>query len=104
MKLVFLDSDTLPHPLKQPDWITDWVNLPATEQTTHAVSSALQGAKICITNKIRITPAILAQCPDLKYICVAAPVTTALTCKPAASTACWSATSRATPNKAWPKV
>ena len=72
MKLVFLDSDTLPYPLKQPDWIADWVNLPATEQTTHAVSSALQGAQICITNKIRITPAILAQCPDLKYICVAA--------------------------------
>ena len=72
MKLVFLDSDTLPHPIKRPDWITDWVNLPATAQTTEAVSTALADAEICITNKIRITPAILAKCPTLKYICVAA--------------------------------
>jgi len=72
MKLVFLDSDTLPHPIKQPEWITEWVNLPATPQTTDAVVDALTDAQICITNKIRITPAILAKCPNLKYICVAA--------------------------------
>lgn len=72
MKLVFLDSDTLIHPIDKPDWISEWINLPATAQTTEAVSTALAGAQICITNKIRITPAILANCPDLKYICVAA--------------------------------
>lgn len=72
MKLVFLDSDTLPHPIKQPEWIDDWVNLPATEQTTDAVVKALGTAQICITNKIRITPAILAHCPALKFVCVAA--------------------------------
>lgn len=72
MKLVFLDSDTLPNPIEPPDWITEWVNLPATAQTTEAVSQALTGAQLCITNKIRITPAILANCPDLKYVCVAA--------------------------------
>lgn len=72
MKLVFLDSDTLPHPIDHPDWISQWVNLPATEQTTEAVVKALGDAEICITNKIRITPAILAQCPKLKFVCVAA--------------------------------
>lgn len=72
MKLVFLDSDTLPHPIHQPAWIAEWQNYPATEQNTDAVVKALENASICITNKIRITPAILAQCPELKFICVAA--------------------------------
>ena len=72
MKLVFLDSDTLPYPIERPDWITQWVNCPATAQTTEAVVAALAGADICITNKIRITPAILAASPNLKYVCVAA--------------------------------
>lgn len=72
MKIVFLDSDTLPHPIKRPDWITEWINCPATEQTTEAVTKALGNAEICITNKIRITPATLAQCPQLRFVCVAA--------------------------------
>jgi glycerate dehydrogenase len=72
MKIVFLDSDTLPHSIKHPAWVQAWVNLPATDQTTEAVVKALDGAEICITNKIRITPAILAQCPKLKFVCVAA--------------------------------
>lgn len=72
MKLVFLDSDTLPYPIDRPEWVSDWVQRPSTLQTTDAVVDALQGAQICITNKIKITPAILAQCPHLKFICVAA--------------------------------
>ncbi len=72
MKLVFLDSDTLPHPINHPEWISEWQNRPATEQTTEDVTKALDGAQICITNKIKITPAILAQNPSLKYVCVAA--------------------------------
>ena len=72
MKLVFLDSDTLPYPIEQPSWVTEWVQNPTTEQTTEAVVKALVNAEICITNKIKITPAILAQCPKLKFICVAA--------------------------------
>ncbi|MFO7746391.1 MAG: D-2-hydroxyacid dehydrogenase [Orrella sp.] len=71
-KIVFLDSDTLPHPIEKPEWVTDWRDLPATPQETEAVVQALEQATICITNKIRITPAILARCPQLKYICVAA--------------------------------
>jgi glycerate dehydrogenase len=72
MQLVFLDSDTLPHPIEHPNWITQWTNRPATAQTTDAVVEALGNAEICITNKIRITPAILAKCPNLKFVCVAA--------------------------------
>lgn len=72
MKLVFLDSDTLPYPIEHPLWVTQWVQRPATEQNTEEVVQALQDAEICITNKIKITPAILAQCPKLKFICVAA--------------------------------
>jgi len=72
MKIVFLDSDTLPHPIARPAWCTDWQNHPATPQDTDQVVKALGGAEICITNKIRITPAILAQCPTLKLVCVAA--------------------------------
>lgn len=72
MKLVFLDSDTLPHPIAKPEWITTWEDRPATPQHTEDVVAALQDAAICITNKIRITPAILAQTPTLKYVCVAA--------------------------------
>lgn len=72
MKLVFLDSDTLPYPIIKPDWVTEWVQRPSTEQSTEAVAEALKDAEICITNKIKITPAILAVCPKLKFICVAA--------------------------------
>lgn len=72
MKVVFLDSDTLPHPVERPEWVTEWVNYPATEQTTQAVVDALENADICITNKIRITPAILQSCRKLQLICVAA--------------------------------
>jgi glycerate dehydrogenase len=72
MKIVFLDSDTIQHPITRPSWVTHWTDLPATEQTTDAVVAALAEAEICITNKIRITPAILAQCPQLKFVCVAA--------------------------------
>lgn len=72
MKVVFLDSDTLPHPIAKPAWITEWVDCPATEQTTEAVVSVLADADICITNKIKITPAILEHCKQLKLICVAA--------------------------------
>lgn len=72
MKLAFLDSDTIPFLLTKPDWLTDWANHPATRQETDAVVKALGTAQICITNKIRITPAILGKCPALKFICVAA--------------------------------
>lgn len=72
MKIVFLDSETLPHPIERPSWVTEWIDRPTTEQTTSAVVDALHDADICITNKVRITPAILQACKQLKLICVAA--------------------------------
>ena len=72
MQIVFLDSDTIPTPLPVPDWVSKWINLPATEQNTDAVVRALADADICITNKIKLTPSILSQCPRLKFVCVAA--------------------------------
>ncbi len=72
MQIVFLDSDTMTTPLPVPDWATQWVNLPATPQDPDAVVRALAGADICITNKIKLTPAILSRLPRLKFVCVAA--------------------------------
>ena len=72
MQIVFLDSDTITTPLPVPDWATKWVNLPATPQDPDAVVKALAEADICITNKIKLTPAILARLPRLKFVCVAA--------------------------------
>lgn len=72
MKLAFLDSDTIPFALPKPDWLSDWQNHPATPQETDAVVRALGDAEICITNKIRITPAVLGRCPKLRFVCVAA--------------------------------
>jgi len=70
--IVFLDSDTLPYEITPPQWVSEWRNLPITPQETDAVVQAIGQASICITNKIRITSAILARCPQLKYVCVAA--------------------------------
>ena len=70
--IVFLDSDTLPYEITPPQWVSEWRNLPITPQETDAVVQAIGDASICITNKIRITPAILARCPQLKYVCVSA--------------------------------
>jgi len=72
MKIVFLDSDTLPLPIDKPIWVREWINCPATPQTTEAVVSVLHDADICITNKIRITPVIVRQCKKLRLVCVAA--------------------------------
>ena len=72
MQIVFLDSDTIPELLPPPGWTTRWINRPATEQDTDIVVDALADADICITNKIKLTAAILAKLPRLKFVCVAA--------------------------------
>lgn len=72
MQIVFLDSDTIPTPLPVPDWVSQWVNLPATEPDPDVVVRALANADICITNKVKLTPTILGQLPKLKFVCVAA--------------------------------
>lgn len=72
MKIVFLDSDTLLHPISAQPWVTEWVNHSCTPQNTAAVVAAIGEAEICLTNKIRITADILDQCPGLRFICVTA--------------------------------
>jgi glycerate dehydrogenase len=72
MKIVFLDSDTLPRAIERPSWATQWINHPATAQNTEAVVAAIGQAEICLTNKVRITQDILDQCPQLRFICVTA--------------------------------
>lgn len=72
MQIVFLDSDTIPEPLSVPGWASSWMNHPATEPDPEAVVQALSDADICITNKVKLTAAILNKLPKLKFVCVAA--------------------------------
>ena len=72
MQIVFLDSDTLPDTLPVPEWATHWTNRPATEPDPEVVIRALAEADICITNKVKLTAAILKQLPKLRFVCVAA--------------------------------
>jgi glycerate dehydrogenase len=72
MQIVFLDSDTIPELLAQPEWVTNWTNHPATEPDPEKVIQALIHADICITNKVKLTAQILQKLPKLKFVCVAA--------------------------------
>ena len=72
MQIVFLDSDTIPELLPQPQWVTSWINHPATEPDPEQVIDALADADICITNKVKLTAQILQNLPKLKFVCVAA--------------------------------
>ena len=72
MQIVFLDSDTIPEPLPQPEWVSKWTNRPATEPDPEQVIQALAHADICITNKVKLTAQILQKLPKLKFVCVAA--------------------------------
>ena len=70
MKIVTLDADTLPLPLPQPYFCSDWVYRGAT--SPDEVVSMLQGAEVAITNKVKLRAETLRQLPSLRYICVAA--------------------------------
>ncbi|WP_243054941.1 D-2-hydroxyacid dehydrogenase [Pseudomonas sp. BP01] len=70
MKIVFLDSGSLPTPLPRPEQATTWLERPST--TPDEVVAALEGADIAITNKVAIRAEHLNQLPQLKLICVAA--------------------------------
>jgi glycerate dehydrogenase len=71
-KIVFLDRETLAPQitLKRPAFEHELVEYDRT--APDQVASRLQGASIAITNKVAITADVLAQCPDLKLIAVAA--------------------------------
>ncbi|MGO4311723.1 D-2-hydroxyacid dehydrogenase [Pseudomonas sp. KB_15] len=70
MKVVFLDSDSLPVSIARPAWVTDWQDRPDT--TPDQVVDAARNADAVITNKVRIGRAELEQLPNLRFICVAA--------------------------------
>jgi glycerate dehydrogenase len=72
MQIVFLDSDTIPELIAQPEWVKDWTNHPATAPDPEQVIQALAHADICITNKVKLTAQILQKLPKLKFVCVAA--------------------------------
>jgi lactate dehydrogenase-like 2-hydroxyacid dehydrogenase len=72
MTIVFLDARTVgPEPdLSQFHKLGTFVTYP--ETTLEQTAERLRGADVVITNKARITRDIIAACPDLKLICVAA--------------------------------
>src|SRR5690348_8412885 len=73
MKAVFLDTDSLgPGISFEPlaELAFDWTFYPKTDKTqTH---SRAQEATVIATNKVRITREIMAACPHLKLVCIAA--------------------------------
>lgn len=70
MKIVFLDSLSLPSPLDRPHEASSWEERAST--LPEEVIAALNGAQVAITNKVKITKDVLDQLPELKFICVAA--------------------------------
>jgi glycerate dehydrogenase len=70
MKIVFLDSQTLPTPITRPSEASLWQEYPSTKESE--LISALAGAEVAITNKVKISRHHLEQLPELKLICVAA--------------------------------
>ncbi len=82
--IVFLDRETLGVPLRPPGFAHRYVEHQVTD--TAQVAERLQGATICITNKVRITGEALRQLPHLKLIAVAATGTDVID-KPAAKDA-----------------
>lgn len=70
MNIVFLDSDSLPLSVPQPEWVSRWNDRPVTAPADVLV--ALRDADIAISNKVRLDRETLKQLPRLRFICVAA--------------------------------
>jgi glycerate dehydrogenase len=72
MKIVFLDRDTIGPgiTIRPPDFAHAWQSYART--APDEVVDHLAGARIAITNKVRITGPMLAKLPDLRMIAVAA--------------------------------
>lgn len=68
--IVFLDRDSLVADVRRPSFPHTWRDYPATEP--QQVVERLQGATVCITNKVPVRAADLARLPDLKLIAIAA--------------------------------
>ncbi|KIH83253.1 D-2-hydroxyacid dehydrogenase [Pseudomonas batumici] len=70
MRVVFLDSASLPVGLARPAWVSDWQD--RSDTPPDQVVDAARNADALITNKVRIGRAELEQLPNLRFICVAA--------------------------------
>lgn len=70
MKIVFLDSETVPKNIPVPTWVEQWENL--TLAPGDSAVEALNEADVAITNKVKITRRDLEQLSQLKFVCVAA--------------------------------
>ncbi|MGH6912371.1 MAG: D-2-hydroxyacid dehydrogenase [Geminicoccales bacterium] len=72
MKIVFLDRDTIGPgvTIRRPDFEHVWIEHDQT--SLDEVVGRLSGAQVAITNKVRITRAMLAELADLRMIAVAA--------------------------------
>lgn len=69
-KIVFLDRATLPFSLDRPRIPHTWLEFPSTQPGE--VVERLTGAKVAITNKVKLSREALEQLPDLGLIAVAA--------------------------------
>ncbi|WP_349295176.1 D-2-hydroxyacid dehydrogenase (plasmid) [Thioclava sp. 'Guangxiensis'] len=71
-RIVFLDRATIAPQITVPRPVgdVDWVQYDRTRP--EEVTSRLAGAMIAITNKVRITAEVLAACPELKLVAIAA--------------------------------
>ncbi|WP_034455345.1 D-2-hydroxyacid dehydrogenase [Buttiauxella noackiae] len=70
MKIVTLDGDTLPKPLKKPSWCNVWDYRGTTSK--NELAAVLNNAEIVITNKVALRANLLRDLPDLRFICVTA--------------------------------
>lgn len=69
-KIVFLDRETLDANVRKPNFPHEYVEYAQT--APDQIVERLQGANICITNKVPLREATLKQLPNLKLIAVAA--------------------------------
>ena len=69
-KIVFLDRATIPSSLGKPQALHIWQEFPSTAQ--EEVVKRLEGAKIAITNKVKLSRSVIEQLPELGMIAVAA--------------------------------
>lgn len=68
--IVFLDSATLPAPIRASADTEHWTCRPVT--AAHEIVEALADADIAVTNKVSLDAEALRQLPALRYICIAA--------------------------------
>jgi glycerate dehydrogenase len=69
-RIVYLDADSLIAQVRAPGFAHEWIEFGATTQDQ--VFERLQGASICIANKVPVRADVIARLPQLKMIAVAA--------------------------------